>query len=134
MKKNIKEDQKREVFLSEYLNNNALLELTSVENKDIVFSIRYVDVKERSIKEHYLTKLSIDDYVSEKDNLIKISEDSSTIAVFKKLDEKFQLSKVYDTKKNEFILEEFIDIVYEKKFPNYPLDKQFILKNNLYKN
>lgn len=130
MKKSIRDDRKREVFSSEYLNDNALLELRFVENRDVAYCIRYVDAKEKSIKEDFLTQMSIYDYVSERADLVKVSEDASTIAIFKKVEEGFQLAKIYDTKKHEFAMEEFMDIEYEKKFPKHPLNKQFILQNN----
>lgn len=129
MKKTIKADKQRKILKEEFLNDNALLQATMEDNRDVTISVRFVEHPLVGIKEHILTKLSIYDYVSDYDNLIKIANDSSAIAVFNKTDEGFQLDSLYDAEEHTFAIDEFIDIAYEKKFPELVLDKYLVLKS-----
>lgn len=128
MRKTIKADKSRKILKEEFLNDNALLESTMEDNRDILVVVRFVEGPSSGIKEHILTKMNVYDYMSEYNNLVKKSKDSSTIAIFNKTEEGYQLNRVYDVNKHEFALEEFIDIVYEDKFPELALDKHLILK------
>ena len=129
MKKTIKADKKRKILKEEFLNDNALLQATMEENRDVTIGVRFVEHPLVGIKKHILTRLSIYDYMSDYDNLIKIANDSSAVAVFTKTDEGLQLDRLYDAEEHEFALSEFIDIVYEKRFPELALDKHLVLKS-----
>lgn len=128
MRKTIKADKSRKILKEEFINDNSLLELTMEDNRDILVGVRFVEGACSGIKEHILMRMSVYDYMSEYNNLVKKSKDSSTIAIFKKTDDGYQLNRVYDAEKHEFALEEFIDIVYEDKFPELALDKHLVLK------
>ena len=130
MKKTIKADKSRKILQEEFLNDNSLLELTMEDNRDILVGIRFVEGVGFGIKEHILTKMSIYDYLSEYSNLVKISEDSSAIAIFNKTKAGYQLDRLYDLEEHAFALDEFIDIVFEKKFPKLSLDKYLVLEKH----
>lgn len=129
MRKTIKADKERKILKEEFLNDNALLQATMEENRDVTIGIRFVENPLVGIKEHILTKLSIYDYMSDYDNLVRISSDSSAVAIFNKTEEGFQLNRFYDAEEHSFALSEFIDIVYEEKFPELALDKHLVLKS-----
>lgn len=130
MKKTIKADKSRKILQEEFLNDNSLLELTMEDNRDILVGIRFVEGVGFGIKEHILTKMSIYDYLSEYSNLVKISEDSSAIAIFNKTKAGYQLDRLYNLEEHAFALDEFIDIVFEKKFPKLSLDKYLVLEKH----
>ncbi len=129
MEKTIKADKKRKILTEDFLNDNTLLQATLQNNRDVLVGVRFVDGPQR-ITEHILTRMTIYDYMSDYSNLVRISKDSSSIAIFNKTDEGLlQLSRFYDASAHEFALDEFIDIVYEKKFPELALDKHLVLKS-----
>lgn len=129
MKNTIKADNKRQILKEEYLNDNALLELTLEGKNDVVVALRYVQSPIKGIQEQILTKISTSDCAEEYDELVKISADKSTIAIFKKTEENYELDKLYDTEEHTFIPSEFLDIVYLENFPNSTLDKHLVIKN-----
>lgn len=130
MRKNIKADKERTIIKEEYINDNSLLEATLEDNREVTLTIRFVKSPIEGIKEHFLTKMTIYDFLSETDfnNFLKISEDNSAIAIFKEVPEGFQLERLYDTEEHSFALDEFIDIVYKEKFPELALNKHLVLK------
>lgn len=132
MEKTIKADRKRKILKEEFLDDNALLEIIMEENRDVIIGLRFVDSHKNQIKEQILTRMSIYDYMSEYENLLKVSSDNTAIAIFKKVseEEEYQLDKMYYIKEHIFADEEFLDITYREKFPNLSLDKHLILKSD----
>lgn len=128
MKKTIKADKNRKILKEEYLNDNTLLEIVMEDDRNIIVSVRFVEGSSNTIREHVLTKMTIYDYLSDYNDLIKKSADSSAIAIFVKTKEGLQLNRFYNIEEHAFALDEFIDIVYEEKFPKLVLDKHLILK------
>lgn len=112
MKKTIKEDNQRTVIKQEYLNNNSLLEISIVDGK-IEVTIRFIEGK--SIKEHILTIMSVEDFLLEKDTY-RISEDGKKMALFKTKNDEYYLERLYDLEEHEFTVCDFMDLEYRKHF------------------
>lgn len=129
MKKTIKADKSRKILKEEFLNDNSLLEITMEDNRDILVGVRFVEGVGSGIKEHILARINIYDYASEYSDLVKISYDSSAIAIFNKTKAGYQLDRFYDLEEHAFALDEFKDIVFKKKFPELALDKYLVLKS-----
>ena len=125
MKNTIKEDNNRNVFKTEYINDNSLIEY-SIEDKKVCIGIRFIE--NHSIEEHLLKILDIDDYVDNIGSNVRLSDDKSTIAIFETIENGYRLEKVYDVENHNDIETEFMDIMYDKKFPSIPLDNHLIYK------
>ena len=69
--------------------------------------------------------MNIVDYMKNRESLVSINEDKTAVAIFQPTTEGYALRTVYDTKEHEFGIPEFIDIEYQKRFPNQPLEKQY---------
>ena len=127
MKKTIKEDRQRKVIKEELLNDNLILEYTQEKDK-IIVGVRFVDSPISGIKEHILATYDVAEYTEHIGELIQISEDKSAVALFKPIEGGYQLYRVYDTEEHSSEVDDFIDIVYDKKFPHQPLNKQLVKK------
>ena len=85
MKKTIKQENKRNIIHSDYINDNMVLECVYNEEKDsVTIGIRYI--KENSIHETIFTTVSMGEYMESFSELIRVSKKSDTIAIFKKLE------------------------------------------------
>ena len=124
MRKTIKEDNERLVLQRELLNDNALLEI-STNNGFVEVGIRFVDSSVREIKEHILINMETVEFMKHQDNLIEINDNKDTIAIYKPVGEKYELIQVYDVKNHQYAISDFLDIVYNEKFPN-PLKDPYI--------
>ena len=124
MKKTIKEDNNRRILESKYLNDNTLLEYVLEDNKEVVATIRYVSGVISGIREITLTRMSLEDYANNLSKIIEENETKDAIAIFKR-DEKgnYELRNVFEVEEHSFAILEFMDIVYNKKFPNKQLNK-----------
>lgn len=120
MKKTIKEDQARLVLHQELLNDNSLLEIVA-DHGFMDVGVRFIESPTSGMKEHTLLHMDIVEYMHNKEELIEINEGKDAIAVFRPIGEEYQLEGVYDTIKHEFAYADFVDIVYQKKFPNAQL-------------
>ena len=127
MKKTIKKDQERYILKQVYVNDNTLLQYTYEDDK-VIISVRFVETPLSGIKEHILCQLELDEFMHSLEDFIQISDDKSAIAIYKKTDQGFQLNRLYHTNHHDFTVDDFMDLEYEKSFPNIPLTKQLIKK------
>ena len=125
MEKTIEKDLQRKILYRRIINENTLLEYY-YKNHDVYIGVRFVDGEVSGIKEHVLKIMKDEEFSINVLDSIEINEDSSCIAIFNKIDEGFQLSDVYYTDEHNFECSEFIDLAYEKKFPNKKLNKRLI--------
>ena len=124
MKENIKKDRQDKVLSEDLISDNALLQCRQTSKDEISIVIRYV--ASSSIKETILYKTE----PSNNKYLLCISDDKQAIAIFEEKGEDFKLSRLYDVKEHSFISIDFIDVAYNKKFPNQQVNPQLVLKNN----
>ena len=124
MRKTIKEDNERLILQRELLNDNALLEI-STNNGFVEVGVRFVDSSMREIKEHILINMETVEFMKHQDNLIQINDDKDTIAIYKPVGEKYELVQIYDIENHQYAISDFIDIVYNEKFPK-PLKDSYI--------
>lgn len=129
MKKTLKEDNNRKILESRYINDNTLLEFTLEEDKVIV-GVRYISGHISGIKEVILTTMSLEDYTNNLSNIIEENETKDAIAIYKKSKEtdSYKLYSIFDLEEHSYAIQEFIDIVYSKKFPNKKLNKNLTRK------
>lgn len=132
MKATIRDDQNRQIIEEEYVNENSLLEV-SKENDDFIVTVRYVESPSIGIREHHLTKINFSEYKTLFSELVRISDDNTTIAIFKCVEDGFVLEKVYDASLHEFLPEEYMDIKFMEKFSDISLNNQLILKKDFKK-
>ena len=132
MKATIRDDQNRQIIKEEYVNENSLLEV-SKEKDDFIVTIRYVESPSVGIIEHFLTKINFFEYKTLFSELVRISNDNTTIAIFKCVEDGFLLEKVYDASSHEFLPDEYMDIKFMEKFSDIVLNKQLILTNDFKK-
>ena len=126
MKKTIKEDKERIIIKEEFINDNTLLEYVKEDN-NVIIGIRYIESPIGGIKENILVRIKKEDF-TDIHNFFKIDSQKSTIAIFNAKEDGYQLTKVYDIEEHSLVSEEFMDIVYNKKFPKQPLDKHLVLR------
>lgn len=124
MKKTIKEDQERFVMQSELLNDNTLLEYVA-DHGYMVVGVRFIESPLKGMKEHILLNMDIVEYMKHRAEVIQINEDKSAIATFRPTDDGYVLEDVYDTIEHQFGYQEFIDLEYQKRFPEQPLKGQY---------
>ncbi len=132
MKATIRDDQNRQIIKEEYVNENSLLEV-SKENEDFIVTVRYVESPRIGIREHYLTRINFFEYKTLFSELVRISDDNTTIAIFKCVEDGFLLEKVYDASSHEFLPDEYMDIKFMENFSDIVLNKQLILTNDFKK-
>jgi len=126
MKNNIKEEQERLIIKEELLNENTLIQHEyDRENDKVRIVIRYIEYA--SIKEHTLNVMSVHEYASEFDKRVRINEDNSSIAIFDKNEDGYALRNCYDLNEHEFTPSDFVDLEFNKKFPNVILNKFLVL-------
>lgn len=132
MKNTIKEDLERIVIKEEIINDNSLLQYEcNRDNKIVTLGVRYI--KNNTIQENILTTMTLDEYINELDNIVKININNSAIAIFKKetyrnVFNEYILHDCYDLNKHTFASSEFLDIEYNEKFPNNKVDKYLVVK------
>ena len=127
MKKTIKQENKRNIIHSDYINDNMVLECVYNEEKDsVTIGIRYI--KENSIHETIFTTVSMGEYMESFSELIRVSEKSDTIAIFKKIGTDFELNSIYDINEQSMIPEDFKEIVFKQKFPKLELGRNLVLR------
>ena len=129
MKKTIKEDNERRILESRYLNDNTLLEFV-LEGKEVIITVRYVSGVLSGIQEITLTRISLEDYANNLSKIIEENEDKTAIAIFTKREEigEYELRNVFSVEEHKYAILEFMDIVYEKSFPNKKLSKNLTSK------
>lgn len=132
MKATIRDDQNRQIIKEEYVNENSLLEV-SKEKDDFMVTVRYVESPSVGIREHFLTNINFFEYKTLFSELVKISNDNTTIAIFKCVEDGFVLEKVYDASSHEFLPDEYMDIKFMEKFSDISLNNQLILKKDFKK-
>lgn len=128
MKETIKADEQRNKIGAMFLNDNTKIEYT-LEDEKVSIVARYVSVCPKCIKEDGLLTITKEEYLNSLDEYLKISEDYSAIAIFKPTEAGYQLDKVYDVEEHSLANPEFMDIIYEERFPKEPLNKQLVLVN-----
>ena len=131
MERTIKQDNRRKIIKTNYLNDNMVLECVHNEDDDTVtIGIRYI--VENSIHESIFTKVSMEEYMESFDELIRITPIKDTIAIFKKSETGYVLNSIFDINERSMIPEDFKDIVFKQKFPTLELGKNLVLtkKNN----
>lgn len=127
MKNTIKSDDHRIIIYSDYLNDNCKLEgIFDSENQNISIVTRYVDGVNK-ITETTLLVLSMDQFTTEYENLIRINEENDSIAIFEKKEEGYVLRDIYDTINHCMAVEDFKDVVFKNKFPQTELGKNLEL-------
>lgn len=132
MESTVKADQNRKIIRRKYLNDNALLEIIQkIENNMDQFRIVLRYVKEQTIKEVYLTDLTLNEYLEELSERVEINEDNSAIAIFRKIKDGYQLDKVYDVLEYSFVPSDFLDVAYSLKFKESTSKlNQYLMKPN----
>ena len=115
------------VLQSELLNDNSLLEY-STNHGYMDVGVRYVDSAASSIREDILLHMNIVEFMKHKEELVQKSEDGNTIAIYKlgTKPTEYVLDTVYDAQSHEFAIPEFVDLVYQKRFPNQPLKNSYV--------
>ena len=129
MKKTIKEDNQRKILESKYLNDNTLLEFV-LEKNEVIISIRYVAGVVSGIHEIILIKISLEDYANNLSKIIEENEEKNAIAIFTKREKngEYELRNIFDVEEHSYVVSEFLDIVYDQKFPNKKLNKNLTHK------
>ena len=125
MRKTIREDGKRLVLESEYLNDNALLEYVAEEGFMNV-GVRYVKSPLEGIKEQKVLHMDITQYMKHPGEIIEINEGKDAIAVFLPCEQGYTLRSIYDTVEHQFVDPEIMDMEYPKKFPGHTLKGQYL--------
>ena len=125
MRKTLREDRERMVLQSELLNDNSLLEY-STNHGYMDVGVRYVD--SAAIREDILLHMNIVEFMKHKEELVQKSEDGNAIAIYKPGTKptEYVLDTVYDAQSHEFAIPEFVDLVYQKRFPNQPLKNSYV--------
>lgn len=124
MKKTIKEDNNRNVVNKIYLNDNSLLEYV-LENTYLTAVVRYIEYSK--INEITLTSIKEEEFYNIF-KMLKLNKNRTHIALFLKEEDNYVLSNIYDINDHSFVDLEFIDIVFDKEFSEYELDKNLVLK------
>ncbi len=122
MKQTIKADKEERVISGFFVSDNALIEYRETDNNTVRAVIRYVE--NSTIKEDTLYIGKLDEEVYS----IDISEDKTTIAIFKKVGQQKNLVRLYDIESHSLENTEFMDIAYNKKFPTKQVTDQLVLK------
>ena len=126
MKKTIIEDFRERYLKSIFIHDNALLIFRKSENDDtkIEVAVRFVD--NNVIKEQVLTTLD----KSETDSkLVEINDTGTAIAIYKKENEERHLDRIYSLEDHFFALDDFMDLEYQRLFPEKQAIKKRGLKN-----
>lgn len=113
MKKTIKDDQERIILGQQYLDDNNLLEYR-VDDREISLSVRYIE--NNKINEIILTKMLYEDYINDLNNLVKINDNNTAVAIYKRNNNEYYLKKIYKTKNHSLSVSNFIDKEYDMYF------------------
>ena len=135
MKKTIKEKLEEKYLRTVLVNDNALLIYTENEFVEgrVDIKVRYVD--RNIIKEQYITSISLQDFKTNRDNLIEINKERTAIATYK-IDENNnqRLDRLYMLDTHSFDIADFADIEYKMYFPENDLSFELIKKKRGNKN
>ena len=127
MRKTIKEDLDRTIVEEELIGDNSLIQYVYDGKQDkISLGIRFVDGS--SIKEHILKTMTAHEYASELHEIVRFNDDKTALAIFEKQDDNYILDNCYDLQEHNFTSLEFMDLEYNMRFPNNPVDERFILQ------
>lgn len=113
MKKTIKEDNERIILNQQYLDDNNLLEYL-IDEKYISLIVRFIE--HSKINEIKLTKMTFDDYLNNLNNLVKINDNNTAVALYKKENDEYYLDRLYKAEDHSFAYNDFIDIEYNNYF------------------
>lgn len=113
MKKTIKDDQERIILGQQYLDDNNLLEYR-VDDREISLSVRYIE--NNKINEIILTKMLYEDYINDLNNLVKINDNNTAVAIYKRNNNEYYLRNIYKTEDHSLSCSDFIDIEYDMYF------------------
>ena len=125
MKQTIKKDRERNIIKRELLDDNTLLEV-ELDNGQVIVTVRFVNSSLREIKEHTLLRMGEEEFKEHGVEVLQVSDAKDAIAIFKVAGEEYHLEQVYDIKEHEFGIPEFLDIIYQKKFPSHPLKNEYV--------
>ena len=110
--------------------NNILEYKYDEETNNVILIINFVESD--NFKEHTLTTMTLDDYTSELDKIVKINKNNSAIALFQKrtygVFDEYSLKDCYDLIDHSFSTIESLDIDYQKKFSKSKTDKYLVVK------
>ncbi len=110
--------------------NNILEYKYDEETNNVILIINFVESD--NFKEHTLTTMTLDDYTSELDKIVKINKNNSAIALFQKrtygVFDEYSLKDCYDLIDHSFSTTESLDIDYQKKFSKSKTDKYLVVK------
>ena len=114
MRKTIKEDSERLLLEQKYLDYNNLLEY-QINGQNVSLVVRYVEMNK--IHEITLITMNFDDYLNELQNIVKINDDNTAVAIFKKENEDdYWLYDIYKAEDHSLGYLDFLDIEYDKYF------------------
>ena len=126
MKKTIKEDQERLIINEELIGDNNLIQYEYNPKHDtVLLGVRFVE--NSSIKEHIITCLTVHQYASQLDKIVRFNEDNTAIAIFKKENDEYVLQNFYNLETHDFSCIDFMDIEYNNKFPNNKINDRYVL-------
>ena len=126
MEKTIKEDRKRKIIKEELIGDNNLIQYEYDPHNNIVkFGVRFIE--NLSIKEHIITFLTFQEYLTELDKIVRFNEDNTAIAIFRKENDDYVLHNFYNLETHNFSCIDFMDIEYNNKFPNNKINDKFVL-------
>ena len=111
MKNNIKEDLETEYLKQELINDNTLLLYEQVDDS-IYVKMRFIE--RNKINEVNITILSVDEY--NMGDRVRINEDKTALAVFRKISDMDVLTEVYDLETHYCGIRDFLDCEYNLRF------------------
>ena len=128
MRKNIKEELEEQYLRAVLINDDNLLIYTENEYVDnrVDMKVRYVD--RNRIIEQYITSFTREEFLTKRDELIEINDDRTAIATYKEQDEQLKLDRLYMLDTHWFGASDFIDLEYNRYFPENNLSYELIKK------
>jgi len=95
MKKTIREELSEKYLRASLVKDNALVIYTENETSEYLVDVKVRYIKENTIREEYLTSITIDDFRNRRNQLIVINDEKTEISIFRHEDDFYQLDKIY---------------------------------------
>ena len=112
MKKTIKEELETKYLKQELVNDNTLLLYEQLTDDLIEVKMRYIDFNR--LKELSVAHLSLEEYVE--GNSLRVNDNNTALAIFKKIDKEERLSDMYDLETHCKACSDLLDWSYNIKF------------------
>ena len=126
---NIKEVMEEERLKETLINDNALLIYTRSKKQPDIVEIKLCFMKDSSnITIQRLTTITLKDYLEDVDNIVRVNQARTAIAIFKRKTGygQWSLEKGYSLEDNRLYNGDFLDLFYVNSFPEDKNAKQKI--------